>query len=248
MFLPVRRTARITLEMLDRANLFVIPLDEERCWYRYHHLFSDLLRQRLRQTSAEEYIRLHCKASEWHKGKGGIEEAIVYALRGDNFEQAVQLIREQFDVLWKRGEHSKLRKWLNVIPENYLLREPQLGSVRAYYLYTIGQHQQGEEMLQKIEKMLTSQDEGELDRSLSEQIHLTDTERVELQGRVLVLRGLIASTNGDVRGMIEYANDALKHLPEQDFTWRIIAAFALGDAYSFLGDYGGHLIKFGLKL
>ena len=86
------RTAAATLEMLERANLFIVPLDEERRWYRYHHLFADLLRQRLRQTQPESVPTLHTRASEWYEQNGLIDEAIEHALRAEDFERAAHLI------------------------------------------------------------------------------------------------------------------------------------------------------------
>ena len=81
--------------MLERANLFIVPLDEERRWYRYHHLFADLLRQRLRQTQPEQVPTLHHRASEWYEQNGFADEAIEHALRAEDFERAAYLIEER---------------------------------------------------------------------------------------------------------------------------------------------------------
>ena len=109
-----------TLEMLEHANLFIVPLDEERRWYRYHHLFADLLRQRLRQTHLEQIPTLHRQASAWHEQNAFIDEAIEHSLRADDFEQAAYLIEEHIDALWGEGEHRKMRRWLDELPEDML--------------------------------------------------------------------------------------------------------------------------------
>ena len=92
-------TGQATLEMLARANLFIVPLDEERRWYRYHHLFSDLLRQRLRQAQPEWIPTLHDRASAWYKQNGFTDEAIEHALRAEDFERAAYLIEEHVDAI-----------------------------------------------------------------------------------------------------------------------------------------------------
>ena len=111
-----QNTGQETLETLEHANLFIIPLDEERRWYRYHHLFSDLLRQRLHQTHSDWVPPLHQRASEWYEQNGFADEAIEHALRADDFERAAHLIEEHVDALWGRGEHAKLRRWLIKLP------------------------------------------------------------------------------------------------------------------------------------
>jgi LuxR family maltose regulon positive regulatory protein len=148
----------------------------------------------------------------------------------------VHLIVEQVDAFWKRGEHGKLRRWVEVLPDELLISEPRLGSIRAYYLHTIGQYEKGERLLQKIEKVLAAQSDPGIDDPLLKRIQLSEAERQKLQGRISVFRALISSFGGDVREMIQHADRALEVLPEGDITWRNLAAFALGDAHSYLGD------------
>ncbi|TRO54637.1 NACHT domain-containing protein, partial [Candidatus Bathyarchaeota archaeon] len=225
-----------TLEMLDHANLFIVPLDEERRWYRYHHLFGDLLRQRLRQTQAEQLKELHDKASEWFKQNRLFDQAIEHALKGKDFDQAANLIQGQIDVLWQRGEHVKLRRWVQVLPEKLLLTEPQLGIIRAYYLHLIGEYTSAEQLLQRIERILDPRGNGDEVTPSLEYKHLLERDRLKLKGRLSTIRALIYSFHGDVKEIIKQANRALEYLPEQDLTWRNLSAIALGDAHSFLGD------------
>ena len=225
-----------TLEMLDRANLFIIPLDEERCWYRYHHLFGDLLRQRLRQIQAEQLNELHNKACEWYKQNGLIDQAIEHAFKSMDFDQAAYLIQSQVDVLWQRGEHGKLRRWVQALPEKLLLTEPQLGIIHAYYMHTIGEYTSAEQLLQRIERILDPHDNGNEVIPSLEYKHLLEIERLKLRGRLSSIRALIYSFEGNIKGMIKQANRAQEYLPEQDLTWRNLSAFALGDAHTYLGD------------
>jgi len=234
--LTCQENGQATLEMLDHANLFIVPLDEERRWYRYHHLFGDLLYQRLRQTQADQLKELHDKASEWYKQNGLIDQAIEHALKSKDFDQAAYLIQSQIDVLWQRGEHGKLRRWVQALPEKHLLTEPQLGIIRAYYLHTIGEYTSAEQLLQRIERILDPH--GTCDEVISslESKHLLEIERLKLRGRLSSIRAFIYSFEGNVKGIIKQANRALEYLPEQDLTWRNLTGFALGDAHSYLGD------------
>lgn len=101
---------------IEQANLFVIPLDGERYWFRYHHLFGDFLRSRLKQEAADEIIRLHAKASDWFDRNGCLEEAIDHALLAGDFERAGDLLPECAVKLLKRREFATLYRWLRQLP------------------------------------------------------------------------------------------------------------------------------------
>jgi LuxR family maltose regulon positive regulatory protein len=212
-----------TLEKLDRANLFIIPLDDERHWYRYHHLFVDLLRQRLRRTLSNQLSLLHHRASEWYEQNGFNDEAIEHALRAEGFEQAVRLIEEQADVIWGRGEHTKLERWLDRLPADLICSKPHLCIIHAWTLFTNGQQDAAEETLQAAEQALEANTD-----------HLI--EKTKILGRAAVVRAFLAFFRGDASGIIRYANYALEYLPEQDLTWRSTVAIVLGDAYRIKGD------------
>ncbi|MGD9406240.1 MAG: LuxR family transcriptional regulator, partial [Anaerolineae bacterium] len=111
-----RAPSQTILDRLDRANLFIVPLDSDRRWYRYHHLFADLLRQRLKQTGAEQIPALHRRASEWHEQNDLADEAIAHALWAGDLERAASMVEAQADAAWRRGEHAKLRSWLDALP------------------------------------------------------------------------------------------------------------------------------------
>lgn len=228
-----------TLAYLDKANLFVIPLDEDRHWYRYHHLFADLLRQRMQHTYPERLADLHRRASDWYSRNEATHEATEHALICEDFQRAAQLINNQIDALWERGEHVVLRRWIERFPESVLLSEPQLAILHAYYLQMVGNHEAGEYFFQTMENHLASQstsDHTDLDSHAPGQTHITGAETLKLEARIHTLRALIASFNGKITEMIHHANKALEHLPEHATTWRSLAAFALGDAYSFMGN------------
>ena len=221
------------LEELDRTNLFIVPLDDERQWFRYHHLFSDLLRQRLQQTQSEQLLALHCRASAWYDQNGFTDETIEYALRGGDFEQAAHLIEEQVDAV---GEHSRLLGWLNDLPGEVIQSKPHLCVLNARHLFTSGKMNEAEKYLQAAEKALNNGYDLATGSSLIEQAQLPDSYRIEIQGRIAVIRAFLAVYRGDMDRTIDYARQAFDRLPEQDLTWRSAAAMPLGDAFMFKGD------------
>lgn len=218
------------MEYLDHANLFIIPLDEERRWYRYHHLFADLLSQRLRQTQPEHLPILHRRASAWYEQNGCSDEAIRHALRGEDFERAAQLIEDVAETIWAGGGHSKLRRWLGELPAELLSAKPELCIFHAWSLFVGGQPDAAEQSVQAVEQMLETGPNQQTESAL------TAEERLQLRGKVAVVRAFMAFFREDVPGIIHYSQQALDNLPKQDTTWRTTAAIALGDAYSLSGQ------------
>jgi LuxR family maltose regulon positive regulatory protein len=224
-----------TLEMLEQANLFIVPLDNERHWYRYHHLFADLLRQRLHQTQPDRLPTLHSKASEWYEQKGFIDEAIEHALRGQYFERAATLLEDQFGDNYEHIDQTLLRRWLAEMPEELVCSRPRLCILHAWNLFSFGHLDAAGRRLQTAEKMLDRDIDQELDSS-PDKDQLSDTNRMELAGRVAVIRSFLVSYSGDMPGTIQYASQALEYLPEQELQWRSAALIALGDAYAGQGQ------------
>jgi LuxR family maltose regulon positive regulatory protein len=225
-----------TLEYLERANLFIVPLDNERRWYRYHHLFADLLRQRLNQIQPYQLPILHHRASEWYEQNGFIDEGIEHALNAEDFERAAHLIEGQADAVWERGEHAKLRLWLDELPVELVVTKPQLCIFHAWILYTNGQLDAAEQSLQAAEQALEINTDRSTESSPIEWIQLPDSKRMKIQGRTTAIRAFLAFYRGDVPGIIQHAHQALEYLPERDLTWRSTVAIVLGDAYSLKGE------------
>ncbi len=227
---------RVTLEMLEHANLFIIPLDEERRWYRYHHLFADLLRQRLRQIQPQKMSTLQTRASEWYEQNGFVDEAIDHALHAEDFEKAAYLIEKQVDAVWGRGQHTKLQSWLLKLPNELNLHKLQFGIYQAWFQFNRGQLDEAERTLQAIEQAIEFSTDRATETKSQEQISIIISDRVKLQGRAAVVRAHMASYRDDVPGIIQHASQALEYLPEQDLTWRSITAIVLGDAQLNKGD------------
>ena len=105
-----------TLEALDRGNMFIVPLDDRRRWYRYHHLFADVLRARLLDEQPDQVAALHRRASAWHEDNGGRPEAIRHATEGGDFERAADLIELSIPEMVKGRQEATLRRWFEALP------------------------------------------------------------------------------------------------------------------------------------
>jgi len=222
-----------TLEYLEHANLFVVSLDNVRRWYRYHHLFADLLRQRLHQTQASLQSELHSRASTWYEGNGLKEDAVDHALAARDFERAAQLIAGQIDATWKRGEHAKILGWLNALPKEQLSSRPHLSIFQAWVQLEDGRVRAAEQSLQAVERAIRSIE----DKASAEDIRQSGRlNTAHFKSRVSVMRAMMAFHTADVPSIIRFSHEALEHLPEEDLSWRGIAAMALADSHYIDGN------------
>ena len=146
-----------TLEYLERANLFIVPLDNERRWYRYHHLFADLLRKRLGQSLPSGGIaELQLHASEWYENNDQMLEAFRHAAAANDIERAVRLMESKKMPIHLRGTATAILSWLESLPKTLLDARPALWWKQAAMLLTIGQPKGVEEKLQATEAALAA--------------------------------------------------------------------------------------------
>ncbi|MEJ2706239.1 MAG: LuxR C-terminal-related transcriptional regulator [Anaerolineales bacterium] len=233
-----QKNSQAILEMLARANLFIVPLEEEHRWYRYHHLFADLLRQRLRQTTPEQVPELQIRASKWFEKNELIDEAIEYSMRAEAYERSAQLIEEHVSALWQRNEHGKLQHWLALLPIELIYSKPQLCVFQAMYQFPNGQLKEANLSLQAIEQALESNHDRRLESPNSDQeALLSDKDERRLRGQVAAIRAFMASyTQEDMQKVIQHARQALEYLTEQELAWRSPTLITLGDAYESQGQ------------
>jgi len=218
-----------TLEYLERANLFIIPLDNERRWYRYHHLFAELLRQRLPHSlasSAEEakslVNELHIRASQWYEENGLEMEAFQHAAAANDIERAERLIEGKGIPLHLRGAVTSILSWLASLPKSTLDARPSLWWRYASLLLINGQSIGVEEKLQAAEAALQG-------------ISMNDETR-NLIGRIAAARATLALTRYDAETMLIQSRRALEFLPHNNVITRANANWSLGVAYMFQGD------------
>ncbi|MFC1879126.1 LuxR C-terminal-related transcriptional regulator [Chloroflexota bacterium] len=238
-----------TLEMLARANMFIIPLDGERQWYRYHHLFTDLLLQRLNQTQSAQLASLHRKASKWYELNGFNDEAIEYALQGDDFERAAGLIELAWPAMDESFQSDKWLGWVKSLSDEMVRARPVLSVGYAWALLNGGQMEAADTRLKDAERWL------ELTTDMSDRVEdpptktrpdtLRESRRMvvvddeqfrSLPASIATIRAFLAQTFGDMPGTVKYARRALGLLPEDDYITRGRVAVILGLAYWANGD------------
>ena len=213
------------LETLEKSNLFVVPLDNTREWYRYHHLFAEMLRFRLEHRYVGLLPDLYQQAFDWHKAQGLLEEAVRYALKGQMYAQAADIVEEVgYQTYWQNRAHT-VWKWLKALPDDLLQSRPQL---RIFYAYT--QINQGK--VEEAEHIL-----GSLNRHLVEHPRPTQAENLVLEGKEKALRTAIAYhryLDGALGSRL--ASRALDVLPYDCYFDRCVAAFHGGGALILLGE------------
>ena len=149
-----RTDSQAMLTRLDRANLFLVPLDDKRRWYRYHHLFSDLLKSRLMRTLPDSGVLLHQRASTWYAAEHDLENAIAHALAAQDFERAASLVEQAVQNLDMQNQQAMLTAWVDSLPREILETRPWLCVYRAWGYYWTGRREMEEEWLQAAEKSI----------------------------------------------------------------------------------------------
>jgi LuxR family maltose regulon positive regulatory protein len=228
------------LEQVEQANLFLIPLDDERRWYRYHQLFAEALRHRLQRSQPDLVPDLHRRASTWYEQRGLTRDAIHHALTAADFEQAASLIENIAEITAKRGELATLRAWLEALPAELIRSRVELGLWQAWLLTLSGQYDSAEQLLQDLEpKPRNSITGSEFPTTIGSierpQLDVTRRGLIEYVGRVAAIRAFIAYRRGDIPGTIDLALQALEQL-HQDQSFRGLVAWYLGMAYLYHGD------------
>jgi LuxR family maltose regulon positive regulatory protein len=212
------------LEDLEQANLFVVALDDERRWYRYHHLFADLLRSRLPRIDRDRIPGLHRCAARWYEGHGFLPEAIHHALAAGDQEHAAQIIEQNAMAMWTRGELTGLLNWIEAV-DNLVHERPWLAIHRAWAFTFRGQLDRVEPLLAPAERRVPSYGPAE--------------EAMEMEGWIAAIRAYGAAVQEDMSGAMDHAQRALALLPEGNLAIRSMVAFVLGGACRYRGDFAG---------
>ncbi len=179
---------------------------------------------------------MHVRASEWYEQHGLADEAIEYALRAKRFERTTQLIDREAEAIWMRGEHTKLRRWLDRLPVEWAFSKPQLCIFYAWSLFVTGRQDAAEQSLQAAEKAVDPNTGAGETSPIKAEDQPSGIDRMKLQGRIAATRAFMAFFRGDVSGIVQHARRAIEYLPEQDLTWRGTATVALGDAHIIKGE------------
>ena len=217
-------SAQETLECIEHANLFLVPLDNERRWYRYHHLFAELLRQRLHQGAASstgDVDDLHRRASKWYEENGLEVDAFRHAAAAHDVVRAERLIEGEGVPLYFRGTVAPVLKWLESLPKTVLDARPSLWVMYASVLLLVD-HTAVEQKLQAAEAAL--QDTKPDDRIR------------DLVGRIASLRATLAVIEHDAETIIAESRRALQYLHPDNLPLRTATTWTLGHAHQLQGD------------
>jgi LuxR family transcriptional regulator, maltose regulon positive regulatory protein len=225
-----RSGGKAMLERLDRANLFLVPLDDRRVWYRYHHLFADVLRARLADEEPEQRDELHRRASTWFEASGDQPEAIAHAMAGHDVERAARLIELAAPALFRTRQEATALRWLTALPPELFPARPVLSIELVAATMVSGEIDGVEPLLDDIERWL---DPG---ADLTSAIVFEHDELAHLAAQVAVYRAALALIAGDPEGTIEHANRALDLAEASDHLRRGSAAALVGLALWTVGD------------
>lgn len=229
-----RSDSQAILERLEAANLFLIPLDDERCWYRYHHLFSDVLRNRLQQAHPDQLPSLHRRAAGWYEQEGLAEAAIHHALAAKDFEGAERILQSVGGQMLTVGRWSTVLDWLDSIPDTFIRKRPGLCLLYAWGLLLTGKWERVESYLREAEFLMS----GETEAALPDQAAAGEPSVLTgWRGQVATIRAQMASLQGDITQAIAHSEQALDWLPQEDLVMRGIVAANLGFTYLTLDDW-----------
>ena len=206
-----RPGSRTVLETLEQANLFITPLDQSRTWYRYHRLFRDLLRNRLRAQDESTLKVLHQRASSWYESNDLIPNAIQHALACADWERALKLFHSASNALIKQGETYTLLNWYNQIPNDLILGDAESCLEYGWILLLSGQFDHAQVYLSHAEGF--------------------DVDDPSYLGQLLNAQAYLARAQGDLRRMVALSQQALAVLPKEDLDARCIVSINLGIAY-----------------
>jgi LuxR family maltose regulon positive regulatory protein len=218
------------LERLDRANLFLVPLDDRRLWYRYHHLFADVLRARLLDAEPARVDELHRRASAWFEASGDPPAAITHALAGHDVERAARLIELAAPALFQTRQEATARRWLSALPDEIFADRPVLSIELVGARMVSGEIGGVEPLLEGVERWL----DPAVDATAA--IVFNHTERARLPAQVQVYRAALALIHGDIDATMVHASRALELAEPSDHLRRGSAAALVGLAQWTVGN------------
>jgi LuxR family maltose regulon positive regulatory protein len=219
-----------TLARLERANLFVVPLDDQLVWFRYHHLFADVLRARLLAERPGEASLLHRRASTWHEANGLIDEAIGHALSAGDVDHAGELIEAALPEARRDRRDAALIGWLRALPEDTIGRSPLLTTFQGWASLVAGDLDAMQARLDHADALLAAV-------PLGTPPPWAETEELRtLPATIAIYRASLSQARGDLPGVVRHARRALDAAGPDDHFWRGGAAGFLALAAWSEGD------------
>ena len=212
------------LKRVLNANLFLIPLDDEQQWFRYHHLFADLLRNLQNTHRKEKTAELHRRASQWYAQAGMGSEAIQHALTAEDYAAAVELLENYAMGMIMQGYAKTVNSWVQAIPEEWLSQSPRTHLAFAWMHLLRGAHSEVIQYLTQLEEIISGS-------------QLSEEDKQSLKAEWLVMQSLLMNKYGKKDKSIALAEEALSITPEDHHRVRSLAYFGQASAYEPVQNY-----------
>jgi LuxR family maltose regulon positive regulatory protein len=228
---------RVLLEQLYNDNLFLIPLDDDQQWYRYHQLFADLLRDRLQAQQPQQITVLHQRAGRWYAEANQPVAAVDHALAGGDYETAVNLIETHAMDLLTSWRVKTIKGWMHALPQEWAVKSPRTNLAFAWLYLPSGDFHQAQPYIARLQTMFADDLSADFD--------------IAVRAEWLALRATLLGAQGQVTESVELAQEALTHLPSDNVFVRSLIYSGIATAYKQMNDYARalaqyeHLIQFG---
>lgn len=225
-----KEDSQVILEKLEHNNMFVFPLDSERRWYRYHHLFSDLLKQRLTFNNNSLIKELHKRACIWFEENNMYTLAIDHALKIEDYEKVTKLLGKVVDSMWESGQHAAILKYGELLPIDLIKTNPEFCLYYAWILISSGQIKKAKPFLESAEKATINSIQSEKARPARLSYYK------KLLGKISVAFAYLNSHQEHSEEVFEYCKTAMENLSDDDPFWFSWAWFSYGISYFAKGD------------
>lgn len=233
-----RNDSQQILELLEKNNMFVIPFDDERKWYRYHHLFADLLKQRLKSGGRDSYSELHNKATEWFRNNSLPLLAVEHAIETGNLEKAILYLGEVAGTMWENGQHTAILKYGDLLPDEIIRKNADFCLYYAWILIISGRIKKAEPFLMSAKKITM---EIINDNHSSEEVIRYNK---KLLGKISVAFGYLYSQTTDPGKAIDYCRESMQNLGKEDSFWYSWGWYSIGWAEEVNGNVKESIMAF----
>ena len=224
------------LVQLERSNLFIVPLDDERVWYRYHHLFADLLCTRLQHASPDLIPILHRRAAAWFEKHGWTDETINHSMAAKDWENASRLIAEHIPARLENGQMGTIMGWIEGLPQDVLYRKPKLCALVAETYAHAGMMDQVDPFLNKAEELVSSWKNKADEYEMSKVDNLSPKDITAIRSMVGILRGYKFVCSNEPNLALDFLQKAFNEIPEMGSRELALLHWIEGWAYRSLGS------------
>ena len=216
-----RQDGRRMIETLEKGNLFLFGLDDRRDWYRYHPLFAEFLRNRLRTEHPEEIAGLHDRACAWYEKNGYLTEAVRYAISGNRIERAARLLEAAGRELFRQGDFKELRRWIEALPDDTVRRSPVLCALHAWALGYLGEFDRARRRIESADEAIS----GRANPAV-----MGPSEKASIRAELGVLRAVLGIIRTDEPDVSALRPGIVSLFPKDALVLRSYATIALGFA------------------